>query len=83
MGQMPVQWLLETKGSYDLDPVYFPTHLFPGVHRDHVGLGQEKVSRKGQILSLLWRVGQGRVGEGRRRSPAHLPVLGREPRVAG
>lgn len=34
-------------------------------------------------LSPGWRVGQGEVGGGGRRSPAHLPVLGREPRVAG
>ena len=28
-------------------------------------------------------MGQKKVGRGGRRSPAHLPVLGREPRVAG
>lgn len=62
---MPVQWLLETRGSYDLDPVYFPTHLFPGVHRDHVVLGQEKVSRKGQILVSYGEWGkEGWEGEG-------------------
>lgn len=70
--------------TWTQDPDYSPTQLLLGVHRDHVGIGQDKVSRKGQVSVSMMEGGgeEGRRG-GRRRSPAHLPVLGREPRVAG
>lgn len=45
--------------SCDLDQGYSPTQLLPRVHGDHVGVGQNKVSRKGQVLVFMTREGGG------------------------
>lgn len=70
-----------SQGFLQPGPVYYPTQLFPGVLRGHVGLGQDS-EKEGADLSLHTEGGWGKEGW-RGRSPAHLPALGREPRVAG